>query len=208
MNWVAVCENRWKNYQSKSNSSENRPISQKHIMFAISNNDSVLYDAIVGYNLDKCHELPKDDIMRELEYRYQFGVLGQCPLHVAVLVANPMDCTANPMDCTRRDRALEIIKWLLRAGAKLEVENVLGWTPLKSAITNADVVTVSLLVSAGASISFESSDPHGRSALHLACVGLRLMSNECFNLIQYLIEQGVDVSLRDMVGFVLKPFGI
>jgi ankyrin repeat protein len=170
-------------------------------MFAISNNDSVLYDAIVGNHLDKCHEMPKDDIMRELEYRYRFGVVGQCPLHVAVLVANPMDCT-------RRDRALEIIKWLLRAGAELEVENVLGWTPLKSAIANADVATTSLLVSAGASISFENSDSNGRSALHLACMGLRYMSNECFNMIQYLVEQRVDVSLRDMVGFVLKPFGI
>jgi ankyrin repeat protein len=112
------------------------------------------------------------------------------------------------MNCTRRDRALEIIKWLLRAGAELEVENVLGWTPLKSAIANADVATTSLLVSAGASISFENSDSNGRSALHLACMGLRYMSNECFNMIQYLVEQRVDVSLRDMVGFALKPFDI
>ena len=174
-------------------------------MFAISNYNSVLFDAIMENNVEKCRAMKKVDISRELQYRYRFGVLGQCPLHVAVLAAHSCDFVTG---LKKHDRAVKIIEWLLQAGAELEVENVLGWTPLKSAITNADVVTVSLLVSAGASISFESSDPHGRSALHLACVGLRLMSNECFNLIQYLIEQGVDVSLRDMVGFVLKPFGI
>jgi ankyrin repeat protein len=170
-------------------------------MFAISNNDSVLYDAIVGNDLEKCNKMPKKDIMRELKYRYRFGGRGQCPLHVAVLVANHRFND-------KYDRAVEIIKWLLRAGAKLEVENWFGWTPLKSAIANADVVTTSLLVSAGASIAFENSDSNGRSALHLACMGLRYMSNESFNMIQYLVEQRVDVSLRDMVGFVLKPFGI
>ena len=170
-------------------------------MFAISNNDSVLYDAIVGNDLEKCNKMPKKDIMRELKYRYRFGGRGQCPLHVAVLVANHRFND-------QYDRAVEIIKWLLRAGAKLEVENWFGWTPLKSAIANADVVTTSLLVSAGASIAFENSDSNGRSALHLACMGLRYMSNESFNMIQYLVEQRVDVSLRDMVGFVLEPFDI
>ena len=178
-------------------------MSEANKEFAISNNDSVLYDLIVKNDLEKCLEIPKHIILRELHYRFRTGVLGQCLLHVAVLSAS-VHRGIFGVDFTRRhNRAVEIIKWLLQAGAEIEVENELGSTPVKSAISSADVVTVSLLVSAGARIFFEKSDSYGQSALHLACMGLRNMNNECFKLIQYLIQQRVDVSHRDTVCFVL-----
>ena len=165
-------------------------------MFAISNYNSVLFDAIMENNVEKCRAMKKMDISRELQYRYRLGVLGQCPLHVAVLSAHSFDVVTG---LKKHDRAVEIIEWLLQAGAELEVVNELGGTPVKSAVMAADEVTVSLLVSVGANITFEKSDSYGRSALHLACMNIRAQSNECFKLVQYLIQQRVDVSHRNEV---------
>ena len=163
-------------------------------MSAISNT-GVLLDAIMKQDLKKCHAMSKIDVSREILCRYHFGALGQCPLHVAVLMANSIDT----LSWEKRDRGVEMIEWLLQAGAELDVQNSLGGTPLKSALFNANVGIVSILISAGANISFEKNDSYGRSALHLACMNIRAQSNECFKLVQYLIQQRVDVSHRNEV---------
>ena len=96
--------------------------------------------------------MSKIDVSREILCRYNFGALGQCPLHVAVLMANSIDA----LSWEKRDRrGVEMIEWLLQPGAELDVQNSLGGTPLKFALFNANVGIVSLLISAGANISFE-----------------------------------------------------
>ena len=164
-------------------------------MSAISNT-GVLLDAIMKQDLKKCHAMSKIDVSREILWRYHFGALGQCPLHVAVLMAaNSIDALSGE----KRDRGVEMIEWLLQAGAELDVQNSLGGTPLKLALFNANVGIVSILISAGANISFEKNDSYGRSALHLACTSIRHFSNDCLRTVQYLIQKRVDVSHRDKV---------
>ena len=101
----------------------NRQILASHplnpLMSAISNT-GVLLDAIMKQDLEKCHAMSKIDVSREILSRYRFGALGQCPLHVAVLMA------ANSIDALsweKRDRGVEMIEWLLQAGAELDEQN-------------------------------------------------------------------------------------
>ena len=157
-------------------------------------NTGVLFDAIVEQDLKQLHAISQVEISRELRSRYHVGARGQCPLHLAVLVLNSEQIQRFG---EKARWGVEVVKWLLRSGAELNVVNSLGRTPLMSAIQFGNVDIVSLLVSAGANIAFES-DCYGRSALHLACEYNR-NCNELFKMVQYLIKKRCVVTHRDKV---------
>ena len=138
-----------------------------------------LFDAIIANDLNKCLAMPKENIPAELNSTFFYGVHGQTPLHLAVLV-----------------NSTGIVDFLLNERPELEVENSRGWTALMSAIANGNVGIVASLVKAGANLAFES-DFYGRSALHLACLDIN--SEVCIQTTHFLIETGVDVSHRDNV---------
>ena len=90
-------------------------------------------------------------------------------------------------------RNFNIVKSLLRHGAKFDTKNVRGETPLCSATKYGSVINVNLLISYGADISVKDLD--GNNLLHCAAL------EERFGIIKTLIEFGISFDAKNLKGF-------
>jgi ankyrin repeat protein len=157
-----------------------------------------LYDAIINNSVEKCRAIRPENVSLALRSRFRSEAAdGACPLHLAVFVQGRCKQSQNQL-------GVEVVEWLLKSGASLEVQDVDGWTPMSTAILNGNVRIVSLLEREGASLACERSDRDGRSALHLACLLLGHAERSsvhagCIEMVHWLIEKGADVSIKDNV---------
>jgi ankyrin repeat protein len=97
-----------------------------------------------------------------------------------------------PLHLVHRYTPLKNVKRLVRAGARLDVQNKDGLTPLAQAVqsirTTENGIVEYLLTKSGADIVNSVSRIHG-SALHIACS----LANK--NLVRLLVGKGADVNL-------------
>lgn len=91
-----------------------------------------------------------------------------------------------------RDRA-EVIQVLVHCGAKLNVENSSGETPLRLAIERNDFVVIDALLKAGVDINYQSLLT-GESVLQAAAVRARAAT------VKLLVNQGADWKVLDYYG--------
>lgn len=95
---------------------------------------------------------------------------------------------------------LENIKMLVRAGARLDIENKEGLTPLSHAIRAAQPEAAEYLLTKSSAEVVNSVSPVHGSALHLACSHTKL------GLVKLLVEKGADVNkaVSSVVGTPLQ----
>jgi ankyrin repeat protein len=154
-----------------------------------------LYAAIIRNSVEMCRAIRPENVSLALRSRFRSETAdGACPLHLAVFVQGRCKQSQNQL-------GVEVVEWLLKSGASLEVQDVDGWTPMSTAILNGNVRIVSLLEREGASLACERIDRYGRSALHFACLllGHAERSSVCIEMVHWLIEKGADVSIKDNV---------
>jgi ankyrin repeat protein len=109
-----------------------------------------------------------------LEYRPDVDVVdedGQTPLHFV-----------------RSMTPVENVKLLVRAGAKIDVQDHKGVTPLIEAIRGAAWETASYLLAKYSPAAINISSPSFGSALHQACLEANL------DIVKALVEKGADVN--------------
>lgn len=105
-----------------------------------------------------------------------------------------------PLHTVRPSTPLEHFKLLVRAGARLDIRNKEGLTPLSNAISRGSPEVAEYLLSkSGTEIVNSVSDIHG-TALHIACSHTKL------DLVKKLLERDVDVNLavNSVVGTPLQ----
>lgn len=86
----------------------------------------------------------------------------------------------------------EIAEWLVAHGAKLEVTNSNGWTPLLYAAVHRSTPVIKSLVSKGAAVN--AADRSGRTAL------MMLSDKGDRTAIEFLLANGADANLADNHG--------
>ncbi|KAH9220775.1 ankyrin repeat-containing domain protein, partial [Leptodontidium sp. 2 PMI_412] len=91
-----------------------------------------------------------------------------------------------------RDKAFEIIKYLLQQGADIETRNVLGETPLFDATSYGSAATVSLLVEHGANTKVYDLD--SVTPLHISA------EQGLLGLANLLLDSGAVLEARDSCG--------
>ena len=89
-----------------------------------------------------------------------------------------------------------VVKLLLDAGAKIDAKEKSGTTPLFIAASNGHEWIVELLQDAGA----HARDSYGRTLLHVA------MRAQQPNMLTFLIERGIDPSIKDNAGKVAGDY--
>ena len=95
-------------------------------------------------------------------------------------------------------RSFEIVKLLVQNGAKVNVRDNNGKTPVQLACCNRDIKVLQFLIQNGADTSiFNEKDKYGRTALHYAHRAGRLP------LIKLLVENGANVDAQNNEGKTL-----
>eukprot|EP01117_Protostelium_nocturnum_P004858 TRINITY_DN175_c0_g1_i1.p1 TRINITY_DN175_c0_g1~~TRINITY_DN175_c0_g1_i1.p1 ORF type:complete len:236 (-),score=86.16 TRINITY_DN175_c0_g1_i1:71-778(-) len=88
---------------------------------------------------------------------------------------------------------LEVVKFLIKRGAKTDEEDDSGWSPLMSAVSSANSEVVKVILESGTP-DVNRKNETGRSVLHYACS----KGNE--SIVQMLLEKGAKVNVSDSHG--------
>ena len=137
---------------------------------------------------------------------------GATPLYVAALYGNEQvvqlllehdaeietanENGATPLYIAAQNGQELVVKLLLDAGAKIDAKEKSGTTPLFIAASNGHEWIVGLLQDAGA----RARDSYGRTLLHVA------MRAQNPSMLTFLIERGVDPSIKDNAGKIAGDY--
>lgn len=99
---------------------------------------------------------------------------GDTPLHLAV-----------------KSRNVDLINYLIREGANLEIMNCSDYTPLKIACESGYNEIIDIFMLRGVSVNFTYT-LRKKTLLHYAC------ENGLYNYIMYCLGHGIDVNARDI----------
>jgi len=101
--------------------------------------------------------------------------------------------TMTPLTAAARDGNVDLVKELLKKGAKIDEPNPGNWnaTPLYWSLSNCKYEAAEYLLKKGANVN--STDSFGMSPLHLAVC----CKDTDLSLIEHLIEKGADVNYKN-----------
>ncbi|GBG35067.1 Ankyrin repeat domain-containing protein 17, partial [Hondaea fermentalgiana] len=91
-----------------------------------------------------------------------------------------------------------IAQWLVEQGAKLDLQDVKGWTALMIACSDGQPDTAQMIIQRGAKLDLQNNE--GRTALMIAC------SYDQPDTVQMLIQRGAKLDLQDKEGSTALMF--